>query len=272
MDFHRTNCPSCDLFIGYPNVRKAEAMQPDLARHYADVVADAERRGVKSKLDKLEAFLAGSVATINVRPSSLLNMTLGTAYRSYHRALDQSLRRIAEEKYHAHRAAVDAKIHPGYGPEIVNAALSPDGRGLTNYGEVTLRLREISIGHRSSVLRENAFAFYERHDLGRRDAAEEPGWRAVWADRARLGVAHVGPMITSAIADRDLPLQILTVGADRDGDRYLEVHIYGEVDCFALEDVSLDQPLTTAESRDDWAVARRKLERRSTPVRDAVSP
>lgn len=247
-------------------------MRADLVRNYDDVVADAERRGVKSQLDKIETLLARSAATINLRPDNLLSMTLGTAYRSYHRALDQGLRRIAEEKYHAHRTAVDAKIHPGYGPQIVNAALSPDGRGLTNYGAITLRLREISIGHRSSVLRENAFAFYERHDLGRRDATEAPGWRAVWADRALLGVAHLGYMITPAIADRDLPFQILAAGRGRDDDRYLEVHIYGEVDCFALEHVSLDQPLTTPESRDDWAVARQKLERRSIPVRDRVNP
>lgn len=78
-------------------------------------------------------------------------------------------------KYHAHRSAVDAKIHPGYGFEILNAALSPDGRGLPNYGEVTLELSELSIASRASVLRENAFDFYERCDLGKRNAEEELG-------------------------------------------------------------------------------------------------
>ena len=123
-------------------------------------------------------------------------MTLGQNYISYYNALDHGARKIAERQYHAHRRAVDDKVHTGYGEEILNAALSVDGRGLTNYGPITLELRQISIEDRASVMRENSFDFYDRYKLGDRDAIEEPGWRSTWATRARLGVAHVEPSVT----------------------------------------------------------------------------
>ena len=247
-------------------------MQADLKRNFDDAVADATRRGLESKIDRIESLLAGSVATINVSPKVILSMVLGTAYQSYHRALDQDLRQIAERKYHAHRVAVDAKVHPGYGAEILDAAVSPDGRGLTGYGEITLQLREISIADRASVLRENAYAFYERYNLGCRDAEEAPGWRATWADRARLGVAHLAPTLSPMIADKDLPFSVLAVGPSRDDDRYIEVHIYGQLTSAALEDVSLDRPLTHADDRDEWTLARQKLERRGVTVQERVNP
>ena len=247
-------------------------MSADLDRNYIEAVADAERRGLKRQVDRLENLLAGSVATINVSPKVLLNMALGTSYRSYHKALDQDLRRIAERKYHAHRTAVDAKVHPGYGPEILNAAVSPDGRGLTNYGEVTLRLREISIGDRASVLRENAYAFYERYDLGKRDAEEEAGWRAVWADRARLGVAHLAPSLSPTVSGDDLPFSILNVGHNKDNDQYIEVHIFGDLTCPALDKARLDRPLTRPDCREEWALARQKLESRGINVEEPIGP
>jgi hypothetical protein len=247
-------------------------MQTALLRNYHEAVVDAQRRGARRQVEQVESLIAGSTATINVPPKILSSMVLGAAYRSYYKALDQDLRRIAEQKYHAHRAAVDAKVHPGYGAEILNAAINPDGRGLTNYGEITLRLRDISISTRASVLRENAFAFYERHDLGRRDAEEEPGWRATWPDRARLGVAHLGPSLTAGIADDDLSFRILTIGANRENDRYIEVHIYGELSCAALENVSLDRPLTNPDNREEWAFARQKLLRQGVRVQERIGP
>jgi len=195
-------------------------------------------------------------------------MLLDIPYRGYHKALEQNLRRAAEEEYHTHRNAVDAKVHPGYGNEIVNAALSPDGRGLANYGEVTLRIGDRFIAHRASILRENAYAFYERYSLGRRDAVEEPGWRAVWDDRVRLGGAHLAPALTPATAEADFPGIILSVGSNRDEDKYLEVHIYGGINSSALEGVTLERALTDIENRGEWDLARQKLGRLAIPVQN----
>ena len=266
MQFHRTNC-TCGTFVGYPNVRRAEEMRADLNRNYAAAQASAKRRGIEGKIRTLEQLLAASTATINIRPNLLYNIAAGQNYMSYYRTYEDHLREIAERTYHEHRSAVDSKVHPGYGREIINAALSPDGRGLTNYGDITIQLKNISIEDRASVMRENAFHFYERYDLGKRDAKEDPGWRAIWADRARLGVADLEPTITPATAERDLPQEILYIGATRHEDQYMEVHIYGDLSWETFAQVTLEKALTVPKERSDWDFLRQRFTARGIVVK-----
>ena len=247
-------------------------MAADLTRNYDAAIADAASRGVTAQVQRLESLLQGTVATINVRANMVRNMALGQNYVSYYNALAHGARKIAEQKYHAHREAVDAKVHTGYGTEILNAALSPDGRGLINYGAITLELREVSIEDRSSVMRENSFEFYIRNKLGDRDAVETPGWRSVWASRARLGVAHLEPIVSAATADADFPKTILSVGTTRPDDRYMEVHIFGELSWQTLNKVTLAEPLTSTEEQDDWFFGRQKLKLRGITIVDPIYP
>lgn len=256
----------CGRSIGFPNVRRAEEMQTDLDRHYADALQDAAARGVQSGIRELERVLGGSVATINIDAKLLYNLAVGTNYISYYKALDEGLRQIAERQYHGQRQKVDAVIHTGYEAEILNAALSPDGRGLTNYGPIVLRLLEVSIDDRSSVLRENAFDFFERNNLGARNAEEANGWRAIWASRHRLGVAHLAPQVTSATAISDIPGLVLTSGSTRTDDRYMEVHIHGELSWQGIGSIVLERPLTDAAQQEDWEFARQKLTSRGISI------
>lgn len=272
VNFQDTRCPACDRDVGYPNVRRAGAMRADLDRHYTTALVDADARGIRARVDELERLLESSVATINIEPKMLELMSSGTKYANYHQAMAEHTRHNAEQIHSAHRGAADAKVHTDYGDRIVNAALSPDGRGLPLYGEVTLRLLDKTIAERASVLRENAFLFYERHDLGNPTGQEEPGWRAVWADRARLGVAKLVPEITTVTASRDLPAMVLSLGATRHDDRFLEVHIHGTINWQALAGVSLDKPLTDGQKQDDWDTATRRLSRNGVSVETPFKP
>ena len=182
------------------------------------------------------------------------------------------MRSKAEDIYHAHRLAVDAKIHPGYEKDIIYAALSPDGRGLTGYGEITLQLREDAVERRASVLRENAFDFYERYHLGDRDAQETPGWRSVWADRALLGVAHLEALLTPALSPRALPELVLSVGATRRDDHFVEVHIFDPLSWQMLASATLDRVISDAEAREEWEFACQKLVRRGVATADHTVP
>ena len=121
-------------------------------------------------------------------------------------------------------------------------------------------------------MRENSFDFYDRYSLGDRDAVEKPGWRSVWAGRARLGVAHLEPSISPATADADLPDIILSSGTTRQDDRYMEVHIYGELSWQTLAKVILARPLTAQEEQDDWSFARQKLHRRNVNIVNPINP
>ena len=271
VEFHRTNC-EFGHFIGFPNVRRAEEMRADLERNYEAARRDAAARGVEPQVDELETLLLRTVATINIGAKLLRNMAFGQNYMSYYKAMEIGSRKIAERQYHSHRGAVDEKVHPGYREEIINAALSPDGRGLTNYGAITLQLEGHAIEDRASVMRENAFDFFERYDLGRRNAEEEPGWRAVWADRARLGVAHLAATLTHATALDRISDAILSSGGGRDRDRYIEVHVYGEVSPQSLGQVTLEKPLTDPQDKDDWDGAQQKLTKGGVKVIDRTQP
>jgi tetratricopeptide (TPR) repeat protein len=234
-------------------------MKGALERNYWDALTDASVRGCGSQVSQLEALLMKSIATINVTPKLLYCIAADAKYVTYYKAIDLGVRRIAERKYHAHRGVVDAAIHTGYETEIINAALSPDGRGLINYGPVTLQLQQVVIEHRASVLRENSFSFYKRHELGELDAEEAPGWRSNWAGRARLGVAHLAAEISPADSRSELEAKILLSGENRQSDRYMEVHIYGDLPRQAFAAISLDEPLEDAQHQEDWDFGSTKL-------------
>ena len=56
---------------------------------------------------------------------------------------------------------VEARLFPMYGEHIAYAALSPDGRGLPNYGPIAVRwqVAPAYVGRRASLLEENSFIF-----------------------------------------------------------------------------------------------------------------
>ena len=247
-------------------------MSADLDRNYNAAVADGASRGANPKLEELEEILQGSIATINVSPKLLYSLAAGQNYISYYKALSASLRKIAERQYHTQRSKVDAVVHPGYSEEILNAALSPDGRGLTNYGSITLHLLDASISDRSSVMRENSFDFFERNNLGARNAEEKAGWRSVWGSRQKLGVAHLASAMTSATATPDISNCVLTSGATRTDDRYIEVHIYGELSWQTIGSVVLEKPVTDSEEQSDWDFGCQKLAHRGVRIVDRVRP
>ena len=224
-----THCTECGHFVGFPNKRRASVMRSALEAHFTAAQNAAVVRGAQAPLKALETCLNNAVATINVSPQILAIMVLNQPYLSYHRALDRQLRQKAEDEYHAHRTSVDATIHPGYEKEIIYAALNPNGAGLTTYGSVTIQLKQSVLDRRASLLRENAFFFFERYRLGEHDRKEEQGWRAEWADRAKLGVAHLAESLTEATTASDLAKLVLTVGETRADDRLIEVHIHGQI-------------------------------------------
>ena len=272
VDGRLATCPECRHFVGYPNRRRAEDMRPALLRHYRTAVDNAAARGVADLLKQLEAALTAATATIAVSSKIAANMSLDNPYLGYHQALDENLRMKAEDLLHSHRLAADAKLHPGYEKDIMNAALSPDGRGVTAYGPVVLQLSDTTLERRASLLRENAYPFYERYSLGNAEAAEDRGWRATWADRALLGVAQLEPFLTPALPARALADLILTVGATRAEDRFIEVHVFDPIQLRNVVSATLAKPLTDAESIGEWAFASQSLARRGVAVWDSTTP
>ncbi len=222
-----SDCCACGEFADYPHIRFAKAMRPHLLEHFETASARASARGVEKEFAQLRVLLEKSVATLNLKVRVASNLACGQAYRNYYAAVDEKERQLAKRDFHKDREMVDIAVHSAYKHKIVNIALSPDGRGLPNYGHVTLVLRDESIGDRSAVLRENAFTFFTRFALGSLGGAgEEPGWRSDWTDRAMLGAAALEPDLVAGMSDDQLRKLILCSGTSRFDDRYIEVHLY----------------------------------------------
>ena len=125
------------------------------------------------------------------------------------------------------RRVVDAALFPGYQEKIRFAALSANGGGLRHYGSCTLALDEVCVGHRASAFEENACNWARRQDIRMAEADRLPrGYRAVWADRARLAAAKLYPRLLSPMTDDELRSLLLSNGDISADDEFVEVHIY----------------------------------------------
>lgn len=182
----------------------------------------------------------------------------GAKYQNYHFQVEVGRKRIASELNHGVRLMVNQRIYPAYGLALHYAVLSPDGRGLGNYGEVavTWDVTPSYLGRRSTLLEENEFAFFERHGLGELDAVVPPGFRAAWTDRSMLAVAKLEPELTAATALADLSDMLLAEGTDRRQDRFIEVVVYGNqgIDGQDIRSVKLMKPIMDQQRQERWQI------------------
>lgn len=123
------------------------------------------------------------------------------------------------------------KLFPTYKQHIHYAALSPNGKGLErSYGPVAVRWQVTPeyLVRRSSLLEENSYIFYGKHGLGVLNSKVPPGYQSGWEDRAMLASAKLGPRLTSATGENELPELLLRQGIDRYQDQFIEIAIYAE--------------------------------------------
>src|SRR2546425_1060323 len=122
-------------------------------------------------------------------------------------------------------------------------ALSLDGHGLPNYGECSIVLREEMIADRTSVFEENSALFVERHNIKISRKPNLPkGYRATWAERAKLGVAKLYGRIDSTTTPDKYSRILLRAGATSESDDFIEVHIFGPMTVLTMEQVIVIAP------------------------------
>lgn len=240
VDAHVLTCTMCGCFVGFPNVRAAEA--PDeiaaLDQRYLGARQAATAAGRLAEVEAFEARLKTSFAVLNTRIADLHAFLANpkALYTTYSLGVKGQVRKPADPANDQERRGVEAKLFGTFGEEIRYAALSLDGAGVISYGAVTIRLREIAVAKRSSLLEENSFDFVDRHQL--LPSVPVPrGSRSSWKDRHRLGVAKLGGMVHSGDGDEQFADLVLHSDGDRSTDRFIEVHIYGAFDADAIEAV-----------------------------------
>ncbi len=247
------HCPHCGRPGLYPNVRAAE--QPEeqkaLDRRYQDSVDQATARGCPQLAD-FETAMAEAQAVI-ARPleeAARLASKDNEIYGTFYQWADSGIRLPKGDKWDTLRALADDALFPNFRKGIRFAALTVDGKGLANYGECFLLLREDMIAHRASVLEENAVGFMRRHGGEVFTDGELPkGYRAIWAERGKLAVAKLADQLQPD-TDRDsFPGLLLAQGTTTEDDSFVEVHIWGPMTRRSLARVVMAQRPTRRGSR-----------------------
>ena len=232
-------CPTCDGFIGYPNVDEVE--EPDersaLEQRYHDALEDASNEGADAVVADFKQAVDNAQAVINLSPRDLaFFLTSDSRYEAYRKLIETGRRARADRKNDKHRSAVDGILFGTYDKDICTAALSINGEGLISYGSFAARFKEATIGHRASLLEENSFDFVKHHNCRPGEPLPQ-GYRATWNERGKLAVAKLGATISPTTNPAEFPRILLWTEGNRETDRFIEVHIYGSFDRFAVHSV-----------------------------------
>lgn len=210
-----------------------------LMQRYHDARRCADTRDCQDVLEAFEAAVQESCCVVNVDLDFLFHFfgENGNAlYSTYQLGVRGQMRKHAAPDHDRDRTATEAILFGSYGDTIRYGALSPDGAGLRSYGPYAMRLRDVAIAARASVLEENSYDFVERHRLTPRSSVPR-GYRAVWENRSLLAIAKLGSRLRNDMLMDEFAGILLFSNGDRSADEFLEVHIYGSFDSNAVEAV-----------------------------------
>ena len=202
-------------------------------------------------LDRLEKVAGDSQPAIAMSYEACDGLLRSKKYQNYNQRLEAGLRGIAAPVDHADRESVGVRLYPGYHRNLAYAALSPDGRGLVNYGKVVVlwTVTPEYVGKRSSLLEENSYAFYDSHGLGALGSVPPRGHRSTWKDRAKLVAAKLASRVTAHTGPDSMKDMILRSGNNRHNDDFVEIVIYDEtgIDVEDVNSVLIQNPPLTHE-------------------------
>ncbi len=234
-------CFTCGADIGAPNVREVGSPQEvaALGTRYGDAIARSSARGTKRETDDFMHALERSSAVINCQLPFLRDFITRQIplYANYHRGVLAGTRKAAEGQLDRDRTIVDACMFGSYAGQITMAALSLTDTGLTSYGSYSMKLRNVAVASRSTLLEENSYSFVPRHGLTIK-VPIPPGYRSTWADRAKLAAAKLADFIKIGMGENDFQSLLLVNSGSRDSDSFIEVHIFGAFDREAIHTVS----------------------------------
>jgi hypothetical protein len=176
-----------------------------------------------------------------------------------------SLKQQADSPFERVRNVVEARLFPGYGHKLIFGVLSLTGRGLRQFGEVSVTLNEDYIAHRSTVLESGGFSF-----LNRFLAAEDfpRGFICTWSQRHKLAVAKLGGRITARTETSEFPA-LIQHDIPEEPDEHMEVQVYGSFNYKSIAAIRIDCDRGDAYQRQIWLAASELAKQRGIPLINA---
>jgi hypothetical protein len=246
-------CATCGRFAGAPNVRAAERKEEEeaLESRYLDAINQSYINESNTALMTFDVNMELTCAVVNVDLDFLRQFITDDkmTFSNYDLSVKGQTRKPAKGQHDRHRRTIGAMLFGHYAEQIRYAALSLDGGGLKSFGPYALRLRDVSVAYRASLLEDNSYNFIPKHKL---QPGEEipPGYVASWRERHKLAVAKLAERISASTTEREHPRILLSSKGDRGTDECIEVHIYGGFDNKAIESVR-----GSSSARGKWELA-----------------
>lgn len=256
------NCPSCGLDAGFPNVRECgtEPERNALAQRARAALARAESRGAAEAATRFSEAVEKLSGVVVTMPATMANSLLDNEYQmytSYEQLVGAGARTIADTPNDRRRRAIDSVIFGSNSPEIRFGVLSLTNLGLTTYGSIHARLKQVSVEHRTTFLESNTFELLAAVKAG--EPVVPPGTRAVWANRHELAIAKCEPRINKATLDGEWPQLLVAAGKTRADDSFIEAHVFGGFNSTAID--SIEAVVTERHSPTEKLLAKAVSER-----------
>lgn len=233
-------CFTCGFYAGLPNVRAAERAEEihSLDERYQKAFDIAKVNGYLSLLEKFDESLKQTSAVINGDLDSLYFFIRSSRslYSNYERGVQGRIRKPAAQDDARKRLGVGAILFGDYADEITYAALSLDGSGPHSYGPYAMKLKDIAVRNRATLLENNSYDFVPKYNLKPGDKPP-PGYTASWNNRNKLAVAKLAERITHDTKETEFAQLLLFSEGNRATDEFVEVHIYGTFDPKAVESI-----------------------------------
>ncbi len=246
-------CLTCGRYAGPPNVRNAERSEEiqALEERYREAYERARTKGCLAVLERFDQAVTASFPVVNVdlRFLHFFVTSERTLYTNYEVGVEARSRKPASLYHDLERRGVAGTLFGSYSSGIVYAALSLDGLGPDSFGPYAMRLRDIAVRSRVTVLENNSYHFRKKHKIEPGDQPP-PGYTATWDNRHKLAVAKVVEYITPSTAESDFPRLLLSSTGNRATDEFVEVQIYGTFDLNAVEAVKGNSKFVSSDDRD----------------------
>lgn len=267
-DIVKNSCEQCGTASSHtPNVRRA--IIPDelntLSAYYKIAKSNLKMR----KLTAEGIFFEHEVqnkgkAVININFSFLWQWLMhGHEYMGYRRLVFDGVRQKAKFIDDITRSIADAILF-GSEIDIVYAALTLDGRGLTSYGPISVILQTKLIEKRTSMLDRNSYDFI-------RDAMAN-GWKlgdslpaghlSDWKNRKKLALIKCEPNIVKGLTDQQAARLVLYSEGQRNTDQFLELYVNGKLINSVVESINFPVSLLkelSEEEQDQYDELKRRF-------------
>jgi len=230
--------------VGAPNVRSAasQSERSALKKRFEQAKRRARPSKLRQEFNNCFDAVGRSSGVVVAMPASVARRLVEDpreVFTNYETLVGAGIRRAAESQDDRQRCAVAGLLFGSYGTKIVYGVLSLNDQGVSTYGQVFCRLRNVAIQDRTSFLEENSYTFIKRHGL-RPDSSIPEGYRAVWENRDQLALAKVCDSLTTAQGAASWQkLLVRSDGRDRGNDDFIEAHVYGSFDVAAVEQLVL---------------------------------